>query len=279
MAASCEETLAGGLWREGRQHRRAVVRDLSAQQAFALLDEADAYLPAERVTALLERAVASVGALTAISADDVRELSVGDRDRLVLAVRRMLHGDRMPCVFSCACGESLELELDVAALLGEEPAAAPRHATAVTPADIELHVRAVNGADQERAARLALTDPRAAAHELLDACVVAANGPDGQRVPVEGEVAELAESLLAGLDPSAELLLAGDCPECGERVTVGFDPIAYVWAELEQWRAQLEHEVHVLALHYHWSEHDIVGLAPARRARYLNQIDHQLALR
>jgi hypothetical protein len=33
--------------------------------------------------------------------------------------------------------------------------------------------------------------------------------------------------------------------------------------------ARLLEEVHVLALHYHWAERDILALTTARRGRYL----------
>lgn len=281
MAAACEETLAGGLWRDDRRHRRAVLRELDREAAGDLLDSLAADgLPAERVTALLSRAVVAIGEVTPISADEIRELPVGDRDRLVLALRRMLHGDQLRCVFQCGCGETLELELSVGELLGAaEPEPMPPAADGVTADGSRLQVRPACGSDQERAARLALVDPAAAEQELLVSCVLEARAPDGSEVAVDGPVAEQAEALIAGLDPGAELLLAGDCPACGARVTAALDPISHLWTELEQHRAELEYEVHVLALHYHWSEHEIVALTPARRARYLDQIDRQFAVR
>jgi hypothetical protein len=276
-------TLAGGLWREGEPNRHAVLRELDPNARGELLEAGAAALPAERITGLLQRALVSVGDVTAIGPQEVRQLRIGDRDRLVLALRRMQHGDRLSCVFDCGCGERLELELDVGALLGEDtPGAGPVHATATTATaagEVEVQVRAATGQDHERAARRALADPAAAARELLQACVIAARGPDGEPVAIEREVAECAEDLLAELDPGAELLLAGDCPACGDRVTARFDPITHLWAEFEQRRAQLEHEVHVLALHYHWSEREIVALTPARRARYLNRLDLQRPVR
>jgi hypothetical protein len=133
-------------------------------------------------------------------------------------------------------------------------------------------VRAATGADHERAARLALVDADVAARELLAACVI---GP----AQLDGETAACAEALLVELDPAAELLLEGPCPACGRRVVATFDPISHLWGELEQRQALLEYEVHVLASHYHWSERDIVALPARRRARYLAQLDREVAAR
>lgn len=279
MAAGCEETLAAGLWRAGRRHRRAVLRELDPKERSELLERCASELPAERVTALLAQSLVAIGEVTPVDAEDVRQLSIGDRDRLVLTLRRLLHGQELRCVFDCGCGETLELELEVGTLLDDQPPVCPRQASAVTAAKVEIQVRAATGDDHERAARRALADPQAAAADLLEACVTSARGPDGEEVAIAGEVAARAEALVAELDPGAELLLAGECPACGERVAARFDPITHLWAELEQRRAQLEYEVHVLALHYHWSEQEIVELSPARRARYLTRLDRELAVR
>ena len=280
--AARELALAAGLRRDGRSHRRAVLRPIGADETRDLLErEADA-LPAERTTALLATAVVALGDLSPVTEEDIRELPVGDRDRLVLTLRSLLHGDALTCVFSCAhegCGETLELELDVATLLGGEPAAAPREAAATTADQVRVRVRAATGRDHERAAQRALSDQQAAARELLAACVIDARGPSGAAVDLDDEVAACADTLLAQLDPGAELLLEGDCAACGEPVAATFDATAHLWVELEQRRALLEHEVHRLALHYHWSEREIVALAPARRARYLAQLDRHLAAR
>lgn len=280
MAAGRDLALAGGLWRDGRCQRHAVLRVLDGEQERALLDRLADALPAERVTGVLASAVVSIGTVGPIAADDLRELCVGDRDRLVLALRGLAHGDELDCVFGCSsadCGETLELSLRVSDLVGNgaggEPAA--RELAAATPEGGRLTVRAVSGADHERAARRALDDPAAAASELVAACVVAAVGADGTALdPGEMPVGDVA-AMLAALDPAAELLLEGECPACGERVVAALDPISHLWSELEQRRAQLEHEVHVLATHYHWSEREIIALGHERRGRYLARLDGQ----
>jgi hypothetical protein len=276
METACEQTLAAGLARNGRRHRRAVLRDLDTEDRRVLLDRARGALPAERITTLLASTVVSIGAVTPVGAEEVRALSVGDRDRLVLTLRRILHGDQLECVFPCRCGERLELALDVGALLAEQDLSAGADvASGRTGRDVLVRVRPATGADHERAARRAREDPLAAARELMQACVVEARRDSGDPVPVDDEVAACAEALLEELDAGAEIVLQGDCPACGEPVAATFDPITHLWTELEQRAARLEREVHVLALFYHWSERDIVALDPARRARYLALLEDE----
>lgn len=272
MATVCEQTLAAGLWSGGACHRRAVLRALDVSERSALLDEHASSLPAERVTAVLAAALGSIGELEPVTAEDVRDLTVGDRDRLVLALRRLLHGDPLECVFGCACGEWLEHTLSVSALLaGCEVDQLPVQLISRTGAGADVTVRPATGADHERAAVLARLDPAAAREQLLRACVIEAPGAD------DPEVRAVAEALLADHDPATEIVLDGDCPACGARVSAAIDPIAHLWAELERSQALLESEIHTLALHYHWSEPEIVALPPARRARYIARLNDQLA--
>jgi hypothetical protein len=274
METACEQTLAAGLWRDGRRHRRALLRDQDTEDRRLLIDSARGALPAERITALLASAVVSIGDLAPVGADELRALSVGDRDRLVLTARRIMHGDQLECVFPCACGERLELVLDVGALLDEQDVSSTSgEAMARTGEDVVVRVRPATGADHERAARRAGEDAPAAARELLEACVVDARRDSGDPVPIDDEVVACAEALLQELDLGAEIVLQGNCPACGGAVAATFDPITHLWSELEQRCALLEREVHMLALHYHWSEHDIVTLGPERRARYLALLD------
>src|ERR1700752_1583861 len=117
MGATCTETLAAGLWRDGHCHRDAVLRELDSETCRAVLDAAAAALPAERTTAVLSAALIAIGDVTGLGSEEVRELSIGDRDRLLLALRRLQRGDSLECVLRCACGEQLEVDLELGSLL------------------------------------------------------------------------------------------------------------------------------------------------------------------
>lgn len=256
MQATTDVTLASGLWRDGRLLRTARISQLDAEAQRGLIDSLAAALPASRVSGLVAAGVEALDEAE-FGLDEARALTVGDRDRVLLALRSLLAGDEMDCVCECACGETLEIEVSIRALLGEaagEPV--PREAGGV---------RAVTGADHERAALRAVDDPAAAADELVRGCML------------EGDDVEAAARRLEALDPGAEILLRGTCPACGSDVVAALDPGAYLWTELEHWRARLELDVHTLASHYHWSEEEIVSLDPQRRGRYIELIDAEVA--
>lgn len=269
MEERCDVKLAAGLWRAGRCQRSVQLRVPEAAARRALVDELGDATPAARVTGLLAAAVDAIGDIEDPTAEDVRGLRVGDRDRIVLALRRALSGDELECVCPCTCGETLELTLSIGELLAGA-AADPLPPTAAAPlaAGGTLRVRAASGADQERAAERARTDPEGAVRELVAGCIV----ERGEEPEPDGDVLALASELLERLDPGAEILLRGACPACGAELVALLDPGSYLWTELERWNEALDLEIHLLASHYHWSEGEIVALAPARRARYLELV-------
>ena len=68
---------------------------------------------------------------------------------------------------------------------------------------------------------------------------------------------------MAELDPQAEIVLEAECAACGGRLSAPFDPGDYLDREVLVAHHGLLREVHTLALHYGWSERDILAL-PAR---------------
>jgi len=59
------------------------------------------------------------------------------------------------------------------------------------------------------------------------------------------------------------------CPHCGKDNRVELNP----YSALNRSENRLLTEIHQIALHYHWSERDILMLPRARRSAYLRLID------
>src|SRR5262249_41810835 len=167
--------LPGGIRLEGSWRRDAVLRPLAGHDEAFLLQQGSALSPASRTTAMLARCLCGLGPLSAVTADVARSLSIGDREALLLHLRRLTLGDTLSCVLSCpACAEQLDLELQAAELLLPPY----RHATDLHETSVRLkgasyriRFRLPNGADQEQAAMLVATAPQAAAELVLRRCV------------------------------------------------------------------------------------------------------------
>lgn len=195
--------------------------------------------------ALLGRAAAGAGAET---------LPLGELDRRIWALRARLvaetggpAGDEAVCTCP-ACGARLEFALP--ADFAPPPAVAQ---TVAVDWQGETHVL--------RLPRLADFDPQGLRLQALGAAPWHDPG-----------FAALAAEALQAADPALGLTLAMDCPECGAALAEGFDPAAWLWAEIEDKARRLLSEVVRLARAFGWSERDILAMPPARRALYLAEV-------
>lgn len=266
----------GGVWSDSpgahQPFREIALRAVNAEDEVLLLETAPLSV-AERANALLARCLEDgdriAGALT-----------VGDREALLLQLRRLTFGERLEAVLCCpstACGERMEMTLAVGDLL-LPPYADVRQwhdlTVDVDGAAYALTFRLPTANDINRAAPIARMDPDAAARELVR-CTVRRCERDGATIAPE----ELPEPVvmrlgaaMADLDPQAELDLDLRCPACERRFSMLFDTSAFFLCELDGRGARLLEDVHLLASHYHWSEREILQMPSSRRAAYLAMV-------
>lgn len=268
-------TLPSGWWSEDVCHRSAWVRPLTGRDEEDLLAAAAATLP-ERASALIARCVGGLGPLDALTEAHAAQLTVGDREALLLALRRVTLGERLQCVLDCAaCSQAMDIDLAIGALLVAPGAApSPIYQEAIGAPDGDWHVRyrLPIGADQIAIARACTEAPDCGARELLERCVLDAVSPTGMATDPGALPEAVADALgerMAALDPQAEIALELACPECRTRSHAVLDAADLLFRELAARGAGLYREVHRLALHYHWSERDILALPHGKRRRYL----------
>jgi hypothetical protein len=272
--------LPRGRWFAGKSHREAELRPPAGSEATRLFDELEGLTAAEWTTALLARCLARLGPPGEVTPGEVRSLSVGDREALLLHLCRRWSGERLECVVGCPrCGERLDVEVDVADLLlppyDEAPA---RHEMAFAEAGEEWTVRfrLPTGGDQEAACRVG-GSPGAAVRLILERCLEGV-WRGGERLDwIPEPVAAAVPDAMAKLDPQAELLLRLDCAACEQPFRAALDMAGFLARTTAARRTELEHEVHVLALHYHWSEAEILALGASRRRRYLDLLGEPAA--
>lgn len=277
-------TIPGGYCADGGHWREVYVRPLTGEDCLFLTEECEGLLPAQWITEALARCVTRLEPNEPVTREAIRSLTVGDREALLLHLRRLTWGGRLRCLLTCPspeCQEKLEVDVDVADLLlpsyGETVL---EHELTVRQGDgvsTIVRLRLPTGADQEAAAVVARTNVDAAADLLLRQCVRSATSPDGK--PVDKFTDALAEQLpgrMAELDPQAEITLHLTCPVCGAAFSVIFDTASYLIQELEAGMRHLYREVHLLAYHYHWSPTEILRMSTGKRRQFLRLLEEEL---
>jgi hypothetical protein len=257
------------------RRRAAVVRPLRGRDEQWLYDLPLDTPHARLVTDLLVRCVVRLGATPADRAT-LRALSVGDRDFLMLAVYRATFGDSMRMVLRCTdpeCGAPMDADLPLDALPVVGEPAEPSYRLAVEPGH-EVLFRLPCGSDLE--------DASAGTTALLGRCVLAVDGvhgPEAAHAVLDSPALRAAvEAELERVSPRVETEIEAACPECGRTFDVDFDPTAALVGEAFRRRAELDHDVHLLSLYYHWPLGEILGLARDRRKAHLATLTSQLGL-
>lgn len=230
---------------------------------------------AAQVTALLAACVERIGPARPGS-DAIRTLCVGDREALLLHLRRATLGDPIDCVLDCpTCGERLDVRLSTADLLlapYPDPMEWNEESFGVEPDRATVRFRLPTGGDQEAVAELAATAPTAAAQRVLDRCIDRVVVRDGAQASLDPDMGAALAQRMSELDPQAELRLDVGCPSCHGRIDTLLDTATFFLAELAGSRTSLYQEIHTLACWYHWGESEILSLTAPRRRRYLELI-------
>lgn len=261
--------LPGGLvLDDGRRLGRAELRPLTGREEEWLTQHAgtpSAHLATKLLSACFVRLED-----VPVSSDIINKLLVGDRDYLILQLRRLTLGDRFAAVFSCpACTRAMDVEFlaqDIS--IESRPQNAVAYTWASDDAQRVVRYRLPNGADQEAVADLPAGE---AVETLLARCVM---DDGGTPLSVEERAVVIAE--MDRLAPQIDLELELNCPECGHSFTTPFDCTSFFFSEIRAQSRHLIREVHYLALHYHWSEAEILNLQRDRRRRYLALLNETL---
>lgn len=292
MQTPVAANLPGGFWSDGVCYRDAEIRPLNGHDESFLLEVGGSMAPVELASMLLSRCVCRLGRFSPAGLEQVRDLVVGDREALLLQIRRVTLGERMQCIVQCpeqGCGQKMDLELKISDLLvpAYEPGEA-EYERVISGQDAAYRVRfrLPTGRDLEAAMVAAQASIDAAEELVLRRCICRLGNPQEQpsddvnRVPsgpLPLAVSQTLPQLMEKLDPQAELLLRLSCPSCQTDFQLEFDPAAYLLRELINSEGQFYRQVHLLGFHYHWSESEILSMTVARRKLYLGLLADELA--
>lgn len=256
--------LASGRWIRQVRLRQLVGHD---EKFIAELSDMPLHL---RILAFLKRVASFEEGETATL---LRKLSIGDRVALMLHVRRLELGDNLDCTISCAkCGKGMSVMLSAAKLLGtRNPERSPTYD--IEASGFNLRIKLLTALDQDML--LNAREGEDLIQTLARSCIAGSDQPLPEKLP--DEVIRAIGSKLEQIDPLSDILLALSCPECGHKFSASFYVEDFVLRELGIGQGDIDSEVHWLALHYHWSENEILSLPLRRRRKYISLINSALA--
>lgn len=242
------------------------MRALQATELLSIWEQGQAAPPIQRALLLLAAACPD------LPADDLAELSIGQRDSRLLTLRQWAFGAQFISVVACpACGERLETSFNVADIRAE-PDTDPAETLALAADGYQIEARLPNSRDLAALASYAGGDT--GRRFLLQRCLLTVQR-EGQTIAADQLPPHLTDKLLSRMaeaDPQADVRLVLICPACAHEWRALFDIVAYFWSEINTWARRVLREVHLLASVYGWAEADILAMNPRRRQLYLEMI-------
>jgi hypothetical protein len=275
--------LPGGIWIEGERCQNASVRSIGGTEEFMLSGPWSRLNLTAKTSEVLRCCLTCIGFLSPVNIDSVRGMCLGDREALMLQLRRLTLGESIQALFSCpnsGCREALSYEMSVKHLLLEPYPGWQRLYESRFPFDggeCIIKFRLPNGFDQERAGVAASSQGIArAADELIRGCIIEALNEDGSPMQsIPDSVTVMLSSRMAELDPQAELMMNLKCPACGLEFESLFDSAGFFFSEIANMSGQLFEDIHMLAFYYNWPLNEILSLEMMMRRRFAERLyDH-----
>jgi hypothetical protein len=204
-----------------------------------------------------------------------------DRDWLLVQLDRLVFGDVRYQTVTCpaeSCSKRVDICLDLSTVTPPEVPAEAIGRLAL-PDGRQVEYRLPSASDQVALHGLPPAELEAG---FLGRCTRPGNertlGPD-EVLALPDEVRAAIVREILGNSPELDMTLDLECIECKQPFRFVYDPVRCFLGELRASRPELLKEVHHLALHYHWSQSEILGLSRNLRREYLGLIEADLEQR
>lgn len=201
---------------------------------------------------------------------DAARLSIGDRDRKLLAWRELLLGAELAGLARCMmCGTQVEMTFCKDQISSDQ---VQTDSLRVEAHGYQVEFRLPNTEDL---LAVVTGDFESARRQILAMCIIEARyGRElCSAAELPADVVDDINDRMSAADPQADISLNVTCPECGSTFSVAFDIVGFLWREIEANAQRLLREVHTFARAYGWSEAEVLALTSERRQLYLEMID------
>lgn len=243
------------------------MRALSPRDILHIWERGPGRHPVDQALAIL------APALPEFDRDALADISIGQRDARILALRGALLGDRLDGYTECpSCGTQLEFSLSARELGAGAAESAAEGPQELSVAGYELRFRLPTSRDLAAACSAATIEEGAAV--LLSRCVQGA-WREGLPVPVEALPEEVVDALAARmveLEPLSEIQVSLRCESCAYEWEAELEIASFFCDELAVRARRLLRDIHTLAGTYGWSEEAILALSEHRRQHYLELV-------
>ena len=276
---------------DGECHREAKLRPLTGREEESIADPSRDWTEASLVTALLQRTAERIGPHRP-TPEIIRSLPAGDRDYLMLKLRRITFGKRVEVTLLCPrpeCAKKMDIDFDLDQIPVVRKAARPSYRLTLSEEGMlaedqgapqrEIFFRIPQGGDQEAAREWSRLNEEEMLRRLLGRCLLKIGGAEPTADRISRLSARAVDEIAGAMEqcsPRIEAEMEARCPECGHPFIHDFEIVPFFLREILRGQSRLEREVHLLGFYYHWPLREILGMTRRKRQRYLQLLTEEL---
>lgn len=200
-------------------------------------------------------------------ADNPECLSIGERDRLVMAIRKKLFGSKLRGLNTCPfCRVDLMFDVDIDSLDFDS---FNGQFTCISEG-VNAVVRTITSRD---IINIQQVDPTQRRHALLSRCLVTVNGRSvaDSNVLTDEHIKKIEDTMEAS-DANSLISAEQICASCGKSWSVILDIVSVLMEDIDVYVRHRLLKVCELARLSGWSETEILGMSNCRREYYLEHM-------
>jgi len=232
-------TLPCGLFHEDKLHKDAEIIPMTGKVRKLIARPEVRQNPAKVIDTLLSECLYSVGPITRIRRDVIDRLFLGDRDFLIMEIRKISLGKIVTAQLQCSCGAKLavaidlEREVPIKTVESVKDLKIDENSITFVVENEELNINAVfrlpTGVDQHAIAPLYRKNPIAANYALYQLCLLEWNGkPKNELLPeffdtLSLRVIDHIDEIFMENMPGPDMRVPVDCIECGNELMVSME--------------------------------------------------------
>jgi hypothetical protein len=228
-----------GYLSEGKLHKDAEIVPMTGLIRKMIARPEIRQSPAKVIDTLLIQCVKSIGPASRVRKDVTDRLFLGDRDFLVLEIRKASLGDRVTSILQCdSCNAKLEVGVDISTEVKIKKLTDVPHkiedkfVTFEIQSDnpeVNAKFRLPTGEDQHAVSHLYRKNPVEANYALYQRCLVEWNGvPSNECDPrlfdsLPLRVIDYVDSQFMEFLPGPDMRVPVDCVECGKEMILAME--------------------------------------------------------
>jgi hypothetical protein len=207
------------------------------------------------------------------------DMTIGKRIECLLTIATLGSSAKLPIQLRClheTCQEPMEIDISMEELANLQHRSDNNEPFNIQIGEKKLLIRKPTGNDQLKWLKSSFPNEGTAMNTMIRTLLCDEDKICSyQELSISDEWVKTINDAMEEFDPLINFSIAVYCPCCGKQSYHELNLEELLLQELHKAQLNLFQSIHRLAMHYHWSERQILSIPPWRRSYYLSLIEKE----